>query len=76
MTMTSDAEALRASSFPATRRPGVVARIRRAIAHAFERARTERALARLDAHLRRDIGLPERPARSPRDALGRPEPWC
>lgn len=53
-----------ARSIPLHARPGLVGRLSLAIAAAFARRRDRQVLARLDAHLLRDIGLSPEDART------------
>lgn len=51
-------------TLPFAARPGLVARLARALSDTLARRRDRRLLARLDAHLLRDIGLSTEEART------------
>lgn len=73
--MTTCTEAARASSLPG---PGIAGRVRelgRAIAAAAMRWRTARAIAELDEHLLRDIGMQGARPLERTLPLGRPDLW-
>lgn len=55
--MTTYAEAARASSLPGSGLSGLARQLARAVAAALTRWRTARAIAELDDHLLRDIGM-------------------
>lgn len=73
--MTTRTEAARAASFPALGIGTHARRIARAITAAVAAWRTERALADLDAHLLRDIGMEGRSPFERPLPTDRPEVW-